>query len=218
MSFQISPAPHLSPADSAARVMRRVLYAMLPGVAALVWFFGWGVLVQIALASVTALTTEAVMLKLRDKPLQPFISDGSVLVTAWLLAVSIPPLAPWWVIVIGTGFAVIVAKHLYGGLGYNPFNPAMVGYAVLLISFPLEMTTWQLPYQLALVKPDFFETIHIIGSGGVTIDGLTGATPLDTLKTQRSQGYWVNEITVPPLFGYVAGVGWESVSIAFLEK
>lgn len=217
MSFQISPAPHLSLADSAARVMWRVLYAMLPGVVALFWFFGWGVLIQIVLASVTALITEAIMLKLRDKPLQPFITDGSVLVTAWLLAVSIPPLAPWWVIMTGTGFAVIIAKHLYGGLGYNPFNPAMVGYAVLLISFPLEMTAWQLPYQLIQVKPDLFETIHIIiGSSGVSVDGLTGATPLDTLKTQRGQGYWVNEITVAPLFGYVAGVGWESVSIAFL--
>lgn len=195
--------------------MRQVLYAMLPGIFALYWFFGWGVLLQIMLASVIALAAEAVMLSLRDKPLKPFLSDGSALVTAWLLAVSIPPLAPWWIVVVGTGFAIIIAKHLYGGLGYNPFNPAMVGYAVLLISFPLPMTTWSLPYPLASMELGFIDTLNIVFSGASPVDGITGATPLDFMKTQLGQGDLIDEIILAPIFGGIAGSGWEWVSIAF---
>ena len=85
------------------------------------------------------------MLKLRNYPVKFFLFDGSALLTGWLLTLSIPPLAPWWLIVVGTAFAIIVAKHLYGGLGNNLFNPAMTGFAVLMISFPTFMTHWPAP-------------------------------------------------------------------------
>ena len=120
--------------------MVNVLYALLPGIGLYVWFFGWGVVVNAVLATVVAVAAEGAMLYLRGRPVRLFLSDGSAVVTAVLLALALPPLAPWWVTVIGTAFAIVVAKHLYGGLGYNPFNPAMVGYVVLLISFPREMT------------------------------------------------------------------------------
>lgn len=97
--------------------------------------FGWGTLVQILLASVSALLAEALVLKLRKQSVAATLKDNSALLTGLLLAVSIPPLAPWWMVVLGTVFAVIIAKQLYGGLGQNPFNPAMIGYVVLLISF-----------------------------------------------------------------------------------
>ncbi len=92
------------------------------------------------------------MLKLRNRPIAPFLKDNSALLTGWLLALSIPPLAPWWLIVVGTAFAIAIAKHLYGGLGNNLFNPAMVGYAVLIISFPAQMTHWVAPHGLALCR------------------------------------------------------------------
>src|SRR5512135_1719513 len=141
-------SPFLTLPTTVSQIMLRVLLALIPGIAAYVWFFGPAILVSITLASITALATEAAMLKLRNRPLKPFLSDNSALITGWLLALSIPALAPWWLIVVGTAFGIVVAKHLYGGLGNNPFNPAMVGYAVLIISFPVHMTHWISPLGL----------------------------------------------------------------------
>src|SRR5450759_2446000 len=135
-------SPYISKQDTVAQIMLKVLLALLPGIALYVWYFGPAILVSIALASLTALGTEALMLNLRYGPIAPFLKDNTSLLSAWLLAPSIPPLAPWWLIVVGTAFAIAVAKHLYGGLGNNLFNPAMVGYAVLIISFPMQMTHW----------------------------------------------------------------------------
>src|SRR3546814_4175710 len=125
--------------------MLKVLLALVPGIIAYAWIYGSGILVSSTIASATALASEALVLRWRNRPVKPFLADGSALVTAWLLALSLPPLAPWWLIVVGTLFAIVVGKQLYGGLGYNPFNPAMVGYAVLLISFPALMTQWPVP-------------------------------------------------------------------------
>ena len=88
---------------------------------------------------------EALALKLRRRPLGFYLKDCSALVTAFLLCIALPPYAPWWLIAIGIASAILLAKHLYGGLGYNPFNPAMVGYVILLISFPVQMTAWAPP-------------------------------------------------------------------------
>ncbi|NAV73911.1 electron transport complex subunit RsxD, partial [Salmonella sp. zj-f60] len=94
----------------------------------------YGTLVQLALAMVIALLTEGAVLQLRKMPVKKRLSDNTALLTAVLLGLSLPPLAPWWIVVIGTVFAIVIAKQIYGGLGQNPFNPAMVGYVVLLIS------------------------------------------------------------------------------------
>jgi electron transport complex protein RnfD len=122
--------------------------------------------------------------------------------------------------VVGIAFAIIVAKHLYGGLGYNPFNPAVVGFVVLIISFPLEMTTWMPPEVLASFELDFVETLNLIFlgqlPGGVAVDALTMATPLDTLKTQLSLGKTAGEILQQPVFGNLGGRGWEWVYGAYL--
>ena len=116
--------------------MFKVLVALLPGIFLLAWFFGQGVFVNILLAALTALITEAMVLKLRRRPVLKYLKDFSALLTAVLLAIAIPTVAPWWVIVLGTSFAIVIVKQLYGGLGFNLFNPAMAGYAFLLISFP----------------------------------------------------------------------------------
>jgi Na+-translocating ferredoxin:NAD+ oxidoreductase subunit D len=113
-----------------------VLIALAPAILIHIAFFGAGLVIQLVLGIATALLAEAIALRLRHKPVRPFLTDGSALITAVLLAFCLPPLAPWWLIVSGTAFAILLAKHLYGGLGSNPFNPAMVGYAVLLVSFP----------------------------------------------------------------------------------
>lgn len=201
--------------------MRRVLYAMVPGIAALVWFFGWGVLVNLALATGVALLAEAMMLAARGKPLALHLNDCSAVVTAWLLAVALPPLAPWWLTAIGVLAAIVVAKHLYGGLGYNPFNPAMIGYVVLLISFPREMSAWLLPHGVGQPHAmSLLEALHAIFGGVLPArfapDALTGATPLDVLRTKLGLGLSVTEIRDSPVFGIVAGSGWEWAALGFL--
>ena len=165
MVFRIASSPYTHNQRQTSRIMLLVLLAAVPGIAAQLWFFGWGTLVQILLASVSALLAEALVLKLRKQSVAATLKDNSALLTGLLLAVSIPPLAPWWMVVLGTVFAVIIAKQLYGGLGQNPFNPAMIGYVVLLISFPVQMTSWP-----------------VVGQLTAYTDATTGATPLALMK------------------------------------
>ncbi|MCX7627092.1 MAG: electron transport complex subunit RsxD [Methylophilaceae bacterium] len=213
-------SPYLSEQTSVSMIMRKVLLALVPGIAAYVWVYGSGILVSLLLASVTALVSEAVMLKLRGRPLRPFLLDGSALVTAWLLALALPPIAPWWLVVVGTLFAIVVAKQLYGGLGYNPFNPAMVGYAVLLISFPVAMTQWPAPLELAQAKLSLLDQLrYIFGRvlpSGLTVDAISSATPLDTLKTQLKLHHGMADIMAAPMFGTLGTKGGEIVAGAYL--
>ena len=201
-------------------VMMTVVYALLPGIVVYAWLFGWGVVVNLALTVITAVVTEAVMLKLRQKPLAMFLGDGSVVVTALLLGLALPPLTPWWIPVLGTAFAVVFAKHIYGGLGYNPFNPAMVGYVMLLISFPRELTAWAAPAAEHGLGLGQSLGVVFLGQlpGAMTLDALTAATPLDYLKTQLGLDHRVGEIIAgaPERFGMLAGQSWEWINLAFL--
>ncbi|MDH3934821.1 MAG: RnfABCDGE type electron transport complex subunit D, partial [Gammaproteobacteria bacterium] len=130
MEFKTYSSPHLPVSGSVSVMMFRVLLALIPGTTCAFWIFGWGVLFNILIAAITALLAEAVVLKLRGRAALAGLLDGSALVTAVLLALALPPLTPWWIPVIGSLFAIVIAKQLYGGLGYNPFNPAMAGYVV----------------------------------------------------------------------------------------
>lgn len=199
--------------------MIKVIVALLPAIAAYVFYFGPGILIELLLASGAALGAEAAMLKARRVPVRPYLLDGSALVTAWLIALSMPPLAPWWLVVAGTAFAIVVAKHLYGGLGNNLFNPAMVGFAVLLISFPVQMTLWPAPASVGHTL-DLWQSIRAIFHGGMpatsTFDAITMATPLDTVKTQLQLQHTVNEIGAMPIFGSVGGKGTEVVALLYL--
>ena len=213
-------SPFITKPDSVSQIMLKVLLALIPGIALYVWYFGPAILVSITLASLTALATEALMLKLRNRPIAPFLKDNSALLTGWLLALSIPPLAPWWLVVIGTAFAISVSKHLYGGLGNNPFNPAMIGYAVLIISFPVQMTQWLSPHGMGSVELGFIGQLNYIFLGvfpeGIRLDALTMATPLDTLKTQLHLDGQIREILDMPIYGRLAGHGSEMVAAGFL--
>jgi len=220
VGFMTGGAPHVPASVTVAKVMRQVLYALAPGVAAHVWFFGIGVLVQIALATVFALAFEAVMLKWRGRELSPFLGDFSAVVTAVLFALCIPPLAPWWISFIAMLFAIVAAKHLYGGLGHNVFNPAMVGYVVVLVSFPRVMTQWLPPRGLSADPLSVRDALQTIFSGSppqrLDWDAVTLATPLDSLKTALHAGQPVTEAVQGPLFGNLGGIGWEWISAAYL--
>jgi electron transport complex protein RnfD len=220
MAFKQVTSPHAHSAQSTAKVMQLVLWATVPGLLVLIWQFGWGSLLNVILATVTAVICEAAIVKMRGRSVAFYLGDYSAVVTAVLLGLSLPPLAPWWIVVVGSVFSIVVAKQLYGGLGYNPFNPAMVGYVVLLISFPIQMTAWVAPLALlpaGVSHPGFAESLQIVFAGYTPVDGVTGATPLDVFK--HSSGLLVDQVyDREPLFSQAmfAGAGWEWVNIAFL--
>lgn len=213
--------PLITESNGVSAIMLKVLGALLPAIAAYVYFFGPAILMSLLLASVAALATEAAVLRLRHYPLRVYLTDGSALVTAWLLALSIPPLAPWWLVVVGTVFGILVAKHLYGGLGNNLFNPAMVGFAVLMISFPSHMTHWLAPSDvstaLAQVHWSFGQQMDFMFAGTAPLDGVTMATPLDTLKTQLMLERGLPEIIqAEAIFGALSGKGTEIIALCYL--
>jgi electron transport complex protein RnfD len=153
------------------------------------------------------------MLRLRGQDMRLYLTDLSAVVTAVLFALCLPPLAPWWIACVGMLFAIVVAKHLFGGLGHNVFNPAMVGYVVCLISFPRAMTAWLPPVSIAETPLDLPASLVAIFTGalpsGLTWDAITQATPLDTIKTGVDHGRIVSEIRRAPIFGDYGGLGWE---------
>lgn len=214
-------SPYIAGSSSVSAIMFKLLLALVPGVAAFAWYFGPAILISIGIATVVALVCEALMLLLRRAPLKMFMTDWSAVVTAWLLALSLPPLVPWWLVAIGTAFAIIVAKHLYGGLGSNPFNPAMVGFAVLLIAFPLQSTRWPPPLMLSATRVSFDIMLAYIFPGLVEaprflVDAETMATPLDTLRTQLGLEQTIADFSYMPVFGRVGGVGFEMMALCYL--
>lgn len=228
MVFKITSSPFTHNQRDTGQIMMLVCLAALPGIAAQWYWFGIGTLIQLLLAMGSAMVAEALILRLRKKNTAMSIKDNSALLTGLLLGVSIPPLSPWWMIILGTVFAVVIAKQLYGGLGHNPFNPAMIGYVVLLIAFPVQMTSWVPPYSLANTLPSLWDSLSIIfhGHGGagesllsfrLNVDGISQATPLDAFKTGLHTGQSADSLLAMPLFsGHFAGVGWQWVNMAYL--
>ncbi|TYK64918.1 electron transport complex subunit RsxD [Colwellia echini] len=227
MAFWIASSPHNHNHTKTPNLMRLVILATIPGVFAQWYFFGWGNLIHIGLAMITALLSEFIVLSLRKKPIAHHLLDGSGLLTALLIGICLPALTPWWISVIGTLFAIVIVKQLYGGLGHNPFNPAMAGYVMLLVSFPIQMTLWQPPLSLLTVDLNFANTLTTILTGftvegysveqvRTSIDGITMATPLDTLKTNLGLGFTVLETITSPVFGENFSLGWEWVNAGFL--
>ncbi|MBT8435999.1 MAG: electron transport complex subunit RsxD [Gammaproteobacteria bacterium] len=215
MTNVIVSSPYVAQGSTLKRLMIQVIIALLPGTIAYAWYFGPGVLINICLAVLLALAFEAGILKLRAKPVMPHLTDFSAVVAAWLFALCLPMHTPWWLVMVGIGFTMVAGKHLYGGLGFNPFNPAMVGYVVLLISFPREMTTWYLPNSVSGETLSLKQAL-VYSFGGADIqqwDALSSATPLDQVKTAIAQGITVGEIRLSPVFGEYAGKGWEWIAL-----
>lgn len=227
MTYLLAPSPHAKQPRSTAQVMRIVLYALVPGTLVHYWVFGPGIWFQLLLAIGTALITEALIMHARHRSSRNALKDYTAVVTAVLLALSVPALAPWWIVVIATIAAIGIAKHIYGGVGQNLFNPAMVGYVVVLISFPVQMTSWPLPQSLSQFELSWFDHASVIFTGYSTdgfnleqlragIDGMTMATPLDAMKTGLTQQLLPSEIATGAMFSGLAGTGWQWLNLAFL--
>jgi len=196
MQFKTDTSPFFNSSNNISGVMLQVLLALIPGTLVMIYFFGWGILFNIILSILFAVTLEAAALLLRKRPVLVFLGDFSAVVTGWLFALTLPPLLPWWVLFVGIFFAIIIAKQLYGGLGYNPFNPAMVGFAVLIISFPLEMGLWLEAGSFTSQNYGFVDSLRIMFDSNITPDwdAITMATPLDAVKTGLLTGLDYNEI------------------------
>jgi Na+-translocating ferredoxin:NAD+ oxidoreductase subunit D len=217
--FPTAPAPHLPASSSVQRMMGLVLLALLPAIAAQSWFFGPGLLLQIALAVLFALGFEALLLKLRQQPLRPFLSDLSAPLAAVLFALCIPPLAPWWIALIGMAAAIVLAKQLYGGLGHNLFNPAMVGFVVVLVCFPFELSQWPAPRGIG-DSVDLADSLRAIFLGlppGGDWDAVSQATPLDATRRLSAEGLSLGELReATPSFGAFGGHGFEQIALMYL--
>ncbi|MBE0501976.1 MAG: RnfABCDGE type electron transport complex subunit D [Desulfuromonadales bacterium] len=160
----ISSSPHIDSGATTSKIMRNVIYSLLPACAMAIYLFGLPGLRTLLLCTLGCMMFEALCNKLGGKP--GTLSDGSAALTGILLALNLPPGSPWWLALLGAAIAIVIGKQIYGGLGYNPFNPALVARVVLLISFPVQMTIW--------AAPTPFST---------GFDAVTAATPLGEWKT-----------------------------------
>lgn len=198
-------------------VMLLVIAALTPGLAIFVYQTGWGGVINLCIAAIAAIAFEVLALTLRKKNPLAAIKDFSALVTGLLIALCLPPLLPWWITVLAVAFAILLAKHCYGGLGQNLFNPAMAGYAIILISFPRELSLW-------LHTPDSFITgftdaLRITFNGGLSLtphwDALTSATPLDKTRDLLLQGNTPSDIR-QQTHGWIGALQSEWLNLAYL--
>jgi Na+-translocating ferredoxin:NAD+ oxidoreductase subunit D len=201
-------SPHAQSTESVSKVMWTVVLALAPAVLAALWFFGLKALVVILLCVVGCLAFEYIGLRLRmdHSKAMRFVFDGSAVVTGVLLALNLPASSPWWLVLVGSLVAMLLGKHVFGGLGQNIFNPALVARVFLLLSFPAQMTAWTMPG----------------GAGDFTkLDAVTTATPLGMIKADGLAAFvqWTQDsgTTLWSLFsGHVAGSLGETSVLALL--
>ena len=189
------------------QAMRELLVALMPGIVALCYVWGWGIIVNIVVSVICAVVSEALILKIRGIAAAPKLQDCSAVVTAVLLALACPPYLPWWVVGIASASSIVIAKQLYGGLGNNLFNPAMVGYAIAIIAYPLHLTVW--PSDLLMeTRFDWSQAVdYAVNAGNEPyISALTGATPLDLWRTDSD---W-------QLRAETSVVYWNAINLCFL--
>ncbi len=211
-------APGVSPPRSAAtQATLMVLLACLPGGSALVFTFGWGVVLNLVWLAALAVALDALLLKVRARPLAE-LRECTMLITAALLAFALPPTAPWWLGLTGIVVAIGGARQLQDAKGRNLFNPAMTGYVVLLLVFPAQMSRWLLPEGATEALPSFTDA-WLIFTGSEPANGIeafTGATALDSFRHERG-GQLVSEFFAgSPVMGAWSGLGWEGINAGFL--
>ena len=202
----ISPAPHLHGKESTRRIMLDVIIALLPASLVAIFFAGLSALSVFVVSIVTCVATEYVIQRfMRRGP--STVGDLSALLTAILLALNLPPSSPWWMVMIGAVVAIGIAKMTFGGLGNNLFNPALVGRVVLLISFPVLMTDWSMPYSI------FYHPADAVSGAtplGIIKEGLLQGLTIDQLNAQYNLSYWYL------LFGKISGSMGEASAVALL--
>jgi electron transport complex protein RnfD len=181
--------PFTHTVNTVTRTMVWVILALMPGTFYGLWLYGWPAVMLFVITLASALAAEAVMLVLLGQPVRSRLFDGSALLTGWLLAMSLPPWAPWWIGVLGSLSAIVLGKHLFGGLGQNMFNPAMVARIVLLISFPVQLTMWVAPAPFGSdTAPSFSHALAIVSGRTPIPEHMSAATALGALKTELSRG------------------------------
>ncbi|MBT8297516.1 MAG: RnfABCDGE type electron transport complex subunit D, partial [Maribacter sp.] len=201
----ISASPHVHSDRTSKKVMYDVLIALIPAFLVSIYVFGLGALVITSVAVISCLLFEYVIQKFLLKT-EITITDGSALITGILLAFNLPSSLPIWMVVIGSFIAIGVAKLSFGGLGYNIFNPALVGRVFLLVSFPVQMTMWPIPVE----------------NNTTLVDATTGATTLGIIKEELLYGSTMTEIsmqipsTIDLLFGITGGSVGEMSAMALL--
>jgi electron transport complex protein RnfD len=200
--FILSSSPHIHGGESIPRIMYSVVVALIPAMFAGVYLFGLRALWIILLSVAVGMATEAGAQRMMGRKVT--IADGSAMVTGILLALNLPSTVPWWLVVVGSAIAIVIGKQIYGGLGYNPFNPALMARVILLISFPVQMTTWAKP------SPAFLRTVDVV----------TTATPLGEMKTHLMvkgtlEGFAMGDL-LNPFVGTIGGCIGETSVIALL--
>lgn len=189
MHSKVLSGPHTRAETRVPYIMRQVMLALLPATVFGILLFGWPALWLFAITLMSAALFEVLCLRLAGRPAFATLHDGSALLTGWLLALSLPPWAPWWIAVVGSAIAIVLGKHVYGGLGQNLFNPAMLARVILLVSFPVDMTTWITPFGFfGSGAPGFLDSFRITFGGISDVDAVTGATFIGAMKTGFSNG------------------------------
>ncbi len=190
----LAPAPIASPhahgGNTVSRTMFRVQMALVPATLYGFWLFGWPAFFLWALTILSCLGFEALSLKLMGSTrIKGTLFDGSAMLTGWLLAMTLPPWAPWWVAVVGGFIAIVIGKQVFGGVGQNVFNPAMVARVALLVSFPVPLTLWVAPLPAAGVAgPDFIHGLQVLLGNQSIPDAMTSASLLGYTKTEMTRG------------------------------
>ncbi|WP_186821878.1 RnfABCDGE type electron transport complex subunit D [Buchnera aphidicola] len=215
---------YISNTYNVKKIMILVIVACIPGLFTEIYFFGYGVLIQILLFIIISLLFEIIILKMRCKNIKNSLFDYSSVLTAFLLGLSVPCSLPWWMIIFSCFFSIVIAKYLYGGLGQNIFNPAMIGYVVLLITFPLHMTSWnEKNFSLSFYK-DIKKSINLIlfdedthNLKKICPDNFTEATPLDNFKTKTHFNYNLSseELMIKKKTKSVS-MAWKYINVSFL--
>jgi electron transport complex protein RnfD len=185
----VAHSPHAHAGNSLQRIMATVMLALAPATLFGFWLYGWPAVYLWAVSLFAAIVGEAAVLRLQRRAVKPALLDGSGVLTAWLLALSLPPWAPWWIAAVGSLFAVVIGKQVFGGLGQNVFNPAMAARVMLLISFPLEMTTWMPPMAQL---PGMLDSLAVT-FGGAQLDAVSSASLLGHVKTEFSRGFGLEQ-------------------------
>ena len=203
--FPSASAPHIRTTDSVSKIMLDVIIALIPAVIVSVIVFGWSALVLCLMGVVVAEAFEIFIMKVLRKK-KDFTPDGSAAVTGLLLAMNIPAGFPWYLFIIGSVIAIGLGKHVYGGLGSNPFNPALVGRVFLVISFPAAMGNY--------FKPGIWRTMESLKTAASPV--VTGATPMGLLKENGIQAALENHSYMDMFLGNIGGALGEVSALALI--
>lgn len=182
-------SPHAKTGNAVPRIMLTVAATLVPATLFAFWLYGWPSIFVWLITVMSAVIGEAVCVRLAGRSVARTVADGSALLTGWLLALSLPPWAPWWIGAAGGLFSTVVGKQVFGGLGCNLFNPAMVARVFLLVSFPVQMTVWIAPLPItAPTAPGVHESLLVVLHGIPSLDAVSSASLLGFARTELSRG------------------------------